>query len=376
MNDTSRRLKHLVVSATFAIGLGSWACTTAEATCESSSCPEGNACVAGFDTQADEATGDPSKRTMACRLLCSLGPNDQGISSQDKCPPNFHCSMGGESDGSTVPYCVPDKHSYPLPATAGGWGASCNPAAGIDANPSCDSENGFWCYGIGPTDAKAFCTQYGCTEDSDCRGGYWCATVNNGPNARTLTRSYGAESTTTVCLPRAWNPWQGSYCAPCNSDVDCPMNDGVRQHCVSADGAEGSEKICAAECTSDRNCNLDGRCATIAGAAAPVCLPRAGTCRGNGELCAPCRNDADCPDGYCIEAGISSERFCTVKSKQPCSDGVADCPAGLADTLGVACYTARGKLEDQCVNLVQAGVDGANNPAPSIGCWTVARSGR
>lgn len=377
MNDTRRTLKFAIVSAMLAVGFGLWACSSPEATCESSSCPEANSCVVGFDTQADEAAGDLSKQTTKCRLLCSIGPDDRSIASQDKCPPNFHCSAGGASGGGAVAYCVPDKHSYPLSVTAGRWGAPCNPAEGIDGNPSCDLENGFWCYGISPTDARAFCTQYGCAEDADCRGGYWCATVNKKPNVTTLKRSYGADATTTVCLPRAWSPWQGSYCSPCSSDVDCPMNEGLRQHCVSADGAEGGERICAAECTTDRNCNLDGHCGTAAGTEVRVCLPRAGSCRGDGGLCSPCRSDADCPDGYCLEAGISSERFCTVKSKKPCSAGVSDCPAGLPDTMGGGCYTARGELKDQCVNLVQAGTNGnTNEPLPSLGCWTIARSGR
>jgi hypothetical protein len=376
MKDTSRPWKRLAARAMLAAGFGLGACSTGDATCESSACPTGNSCVAGYDTQADEAAGDVSRQTTKCRLTCDLGPDDSSISFQDKCPHNYHCAAGGSSAATAVAYCVPDKVSYSGTTTAGRWGTSCNPAEGMDGNPSCDVNNGFSCYGISPADANAFCTQYGCAEDADCKGGYWCATINSLPNVTTLKRSYGVDATTTVCLPRKWGSWQGSYCAPCKSDVDCPTNNGAPQHCVSADGGSGTEKICAVECGTDRSCNLDGKCTSAEGTAARVCLPRAGTCRGDGGLCSPCRSDADCTDGYCIGAEVSSERFCTTKSKKPCGDGTSDCPAALPGTLGGGCFSAAaGMLKDQCLNFVQAGTNPATKgPASVIGCWTIART--
>jgi hypothetical protein len=267
----------------FALGA---ACATASsagcspsASCDPAKCAAGNQCISdGAETK--------------CRLVCAL--NADGSGGQRTCPNNYHCTE------APIPYCAPDKVQYGA-SDKGQWGAPCSPTGGFDPNPACDSGQYFWCYGRSPTDGAAFCTQYQCTADGDCRGGWWCATINKTPNVLSTARSVG--ETTTVCLPR-------TYCSPCGSDVDCPLSDGARQHCVN-DAVGG--KLCAPECGGDSNCHQEAACeARDEAGGAKVCVPRAGVCVGDGGLCSPCRSDADCKDGVCASSSYSTERFCVI----------------------------------------------------------------
>jgi hypothetical protein len=250
--------------------------------------------------------------------------------------------------------------------------------------------DGFACYGISPSDANAFCTQFGCLGDSDCVGGWWCATVDDAPNVTTLKASWG--KTRQVCLPRG-------YCAPCQLDHDCALTpDGQPQYCVADSQGNGyctprctATSSCAADaacvprwrvcrsipaagmpCTRDEDCppsaqdfaqhcdfgptgaGVDaglaatGVCASECGSdsdcdasqnqhclnsTTSFCSPRAGVCKGNGKLCSPCRSDADCAasggggGGFCILADYSTERFCTVPGS-PAPNMMCSCPAG------------------------------------------------
>jgi hypothetical protein len=303
-------------------------------------------------------------------------------------------------------------------AASGQWGASCPPSGGEGKNPACDVADGFACFGASPTDATAFCTLFGCEFDSDCPGTWWCSRVNQGPNVTSTKTTYGV--TRSVCLPR-------EACAPCHLDHDCPAAaDGTPQHCVA--DAKGN-LACAASCANDGNCALDATCknwqsvcsptqgATCqsdddcpaaggvaqhcdAGKCAPecasdidcvgltdggapakcqwarVCTPRAGTCLGDGTFCSPCRSDADCKNGYCLNGlPYSTERFCSVKSTViPCDTtdpNPTGCPAHAASDNWVvnACVT---EPENQCEGFVVLGTATAQESALP-GCWTVNR---
>jgi hypothetical protein len=211
---------------------------------------------------------------------------------------------------------------------AGQWGFTCLATGGEAQNPACDSAQGFKCYGQNPSDGAAFCTIFDCKDDTDCRGGWACATVNAAPNVTTDVRS-PIGMTRKVCLPRG-------YCDACTSDIDCPTVSGRVQRCV-ADTA--GAKFCSSTCTSDSNCASEARCTGGGGSGGTsdggsgdlFCFPRAGTCVGDGSVCAPCHSDADCPKGACIKSDFSTERSCTVQSKVPCSIAgggalVSDCP--------------------------------------------------
>lgn len=331
----------LALTTMFAPGCSTKA--AASTACDPSLCAEGNSCISdGTKTE--------------CRRACDAQTGATG------CAFNWTCTQG---EGAEKPYCVADKLPY-TSAPTGQWGSPCKPSGGFGANPDCDSAQTFWCYGASPTDGQAFCTQYQCQLDKDCRGGWYCATINQKPYVEDVNRS--VKLTTTVCLPR-------DYCAPCENNVDCaPLSDGTPRSCVA--DATGAAKFCTSGCANDANCRLDAKCVANEATGGSVCVPRAGVCKGDGSLCAPCRSDDECPQGVCNKAPFSDERFCGVQSKVPCevSDAgalVADCPKPPDGApYRVSCITSATEAEfpkDQCIGVVQFGDNG------NVGCWTVAR---
>jgi len=349
--------------------------------CDKNLCLPDNVCITGYDNYDLAVAADATKSNEKCRLPCAA-PED--------CPFNYHCMAGGkDSTGQAINYCVKDRASVFLgadytpktsgsPAASAPWGAPCDPTKGLDQNADCDTAQLFWCYGVSNTDANAFCTQYSCADDGDCPGGWWCATVNDQPDVRGAKRTdWGSAGVTSVCLPRTYNLKPGTYCAPCKSDIDCPKNDNVAQHCVSTDGAGGAELACAAECANDKNCPLDYQCVD-AGVGSNVCVPRAGTCMGDGSFCAPCHSDKDCEsgNGFCITADYATEHFCTTKSGVACTVSnnqlTAQCPSTHPPTAaGVSCSYSANAFDfpkDQCFGLVNFGT--GSNAAEVGGCWT------
>ncbi len=313
-------------------------------TCKDTSCVEGNVCI---------SDGKETK----CRRPCETQDYDPATG----CPRNWKCAL---VEGAEKQFCVKDNLEYaPAP---GQWGALCNPAGGFLTNPDCDFAHDFWCYGKSPTDAHSFCTQYQCQTDGDCRGGYYCATINKSPSVVAVNRSQNL--TTTVCLPR-------EYCAPCATNVDCPPDPLTHapQYCVTEPGREA--KFCTRGCDRDANCRQDAHCAASDEAGANVCFPRAGVCKGDGSFCSPCSSDDDCPGGLCIVSEFNQERFCSIKSKIPCvveNDALkADCPkppTGSATSVSCGYSTAEPALpKDQCYGRVDLG----GNPNP--GCWSKKR---
>jgi hypothetical protein len=358
--------------------------------CGSPGCAAGNDCI-------DDGSGP------ACHQVCT--------SSAD-CPFNWSCN-----DNPGKSFCV--ESTYPvMQLPMGQWGTPCLPSGGEQSNKACDTTDQFSCYGNNPTDANAFCTIIGCV-DTDCPGGWWCATVNAAPNVTTNKQSFGP--TRPVCMPRA-------YCAPCRLDHDCPAaSDGTEQHCVKDTGGDG---YCTPTCGGDANCPIDatctnwqslctpaqgascrsdddcsplagipqhcdnGKCSPECGSdadcasvgdagSAPAtcawrrtCTPRAGVCLGNGGFCSPCRSDLDCKNGYCLSGmPYSTERFCSVKSTTlPCDTTTLDPPGCPKATTGdnwlhSGCTTSPA---NQCEGLVTFGTaTGQGGGVP--GCWTQNR---
>jgi hypothetical protein len=396
------RWAHFAVPSVVALALAPLGCSSKTASgpaCDPSQCAAGNDCI-------DDGSG-PS-----CHRVCTA---------QSDCPFGWYCNDGATgSQGKN--WCVQNTIAV-TPGAMGEWGASCQPSKGID-NPACDGNDGFGCYGVSPTDANAFCTIYDCAQDSDCPGGWWCATVDKAPNVTTTKRTWG--QTRTVCLPR-------SYCAPCQEDHDCaPAPNGTAQHCVP--DAQGNG-FCAPECAGNANCALDAACkhpwalcmpaqgatcksdddcppsngifqhcqggqctgecgsdsdCTGAGQSCQkplaVCMPRAGVCVGDGGFCSPCRSDADCKNGYCFTAAYSTERFCSAPTTSTCptpSDGstlviasAGMCPAvpSGASAKQVACIPGKAPPppDQQCLGLTTIS-DGNGGKVQIPGCWTVNR---
>ena len=314
------------------------------AKCDAAQCLPNNTCASGWATTPDALNADPSTKTTACRLTCTK-PTD--------CPFNYTCVGGDNGTG----YCAKDRYAYTATAKgepAGGapWGAPCDPTKGFDTNADCDTSQSFWCYGVSPTDANAFCTQFECKDDADCPGGWWCAQINDSPNVTSAKRSFwGADKVITACLPRIYQNKPGTYCAPCKADVDCPSDGTTPQHCVSADANGGDEKVCATECQADANCPPDEKCADP-GTGTQVCVPRAATCNGDGSFCSPCHSDADCTSsagqGYCVQADYSTEHFCTVPTP-------------------TCTYSSTSGFTDSCPTL-PAGAKPPNTTTDGVGC--------
>ncbi len=350
------------------------------AKCDPLLCLPNNTCVSGWARTEDAIKADPATKTTACRLTCTK-PTD--------CPFDYTCVAGDGGKG----YCAKDRTPAFLgtdykpaspgePAGGAPWGVACDPTKGFDSNTDCNNAQQFWCYGTSPTDANAFCTQFQCTDDADCPGGWWCAQINNSPNVTAAKRaSWGADQVNTVCLPRVYNTKPGTYCAPCKSDFDCPNDGTTPQHCVSADANGGTETVCGSECQTDANCPLDQKC-TDPGSGTPVCVPRAATCKGDGTMCSPCHSDADCSSdagaGYCVQADYSTEHFCTVPTPNcnysqttgftdtcPALPDAAKPPNTTTDGIGCSYNTANGIPLHQCY--------GGN--VFGLGCYTFHCSG-
>ena len=338
------------------------------AVCDPTQCLANNACIQGWVNYDDAVKNNMANQTTECRLKCAQ-PSD--------CPFNYHCfdpSPGGAND---QPYCVKDRTAYKATAMGEGaaaapWGAPCSPQHGnpnpfaqnMDCDTSSAQPNPFWCYGISPTDANSFCTQFQCNDDGDCPGGWWCATINDSPNVTQAKRgfnigqTYGWGSTTSVCLPRAYSLTPGTYCANCKSDVDCPSNGGNKQHCTAADGMSSTELVCAVECTANANCPDDYGCVDP-GTGTKVCLPHAQTCKGSGAFCDPCHSDNDCTTnmGYCARADYSTEHFCTAATPTcatattgmcPTLPNLAKPPATTTDGVGCTVDSSSGLPTKQC----------------------------
>ncbi len=347
----ARLLRTLFLSVAFFTAFyGSTACSD---TCSDSDCKTGNRC-------AVDSTG-----ASECRLVC--GPNVA-------CPTNYQCLPGAEGFN----YCTPMR---PLATGAiaqknGQWGARCNPSSNttndLSLNPDCDSAQSFWCHGRSPTDGEAYCTQFQCETNLDCAQGFACEDVNFAPNAITTVPQPG--QTWRVCQKR-------SYCSECESDADCYPKNGSPMHCAVG---KDSRKFCTTECENDDNCQIDAACTTIAGTP-NLCIPRAGSCHGDGGFCSPCRSDVDClqngNEGVCYQVDYTNERFCTAPSSTACrvvnKKLQATCPKGGPEgssVKGVSCFTnaIQGKPKDHCYGLIQWGVNGTD-PIAFPGCWTPNR---
>jgi hypothetical protein len=310
------------------------ACSSSDSStgCDSSKCAPHNECIA-------------LSGVTQCRRTCSSNTDPA-----EACPHGYTCVQHDPK-----PFC--EKDNVVFPTSKGQWGSPCNPSGGYDHNPDCDTANGFICYGTSPTDATAYCTQYGCTGDRDCAATYWCATINVYPDVTTTHRKVGA--VTSACLKH-------TYCSPCTADFDCPTLDGKAQHCI---GDDNGASFCSPECGSSDNCNLEARCADFGDFKA--CYPRAGVCVGDGALCSPCRSDADCgDDGACLKGQYTTEHACGKKSPSGCDGkGGGTCPAP-GDGAKVKAICLGGAIEEVptnfCAGYYPFGSGG------DVGCFTPA----
>ena len=316
--------------------------------CDSDRCAPGNTCL-------------PLDGVTKCRKTCSSNTDPS-----TSCPCGYTCTDTGTG---VSPFCVQDTalraDGLPLERKASGqWGASCPANLGIE-NPGCDTEQGFYCYGVSRADADAYCTRYDCERDSDCGAGFWCGRINQTPNVQTEGRTtIGAVQ--NVCLRRA-------FCSTCTADLDCPSIQGRNQRCIE-DGS--GARVCTPECDSTQSCPTEARCVDV-GLEAKVCYPRSTVCVGDGSLCSPCRSDADCgEDGICVKGAYTTEMTCAKKAASDCGTALdparGSCPSSVVagPKVAVRClgHVFEAVPENYCHGfypMTKAGGD--------IGCWSPAR---
>jgi hypothetical protein len=330
-------------------------------------CPSGAVCVAASSPSTIPmgcTKGAEADTERLCGALTTLGGTHlNSYACGDVVPKNCvasaeagqWCCNDAPAEAYAQPFCK--RITREVKAGPKQWGAGCNATAGLENNVDCDSAQGFFCYGQSPADGASYCTRYDCHADSECAPNFYCGTINVAPNVTTAKPT--RHQTTTVCLRR-------DYCAPCSADLDCPTLNGLTQHCVPDDNGVG---FCGPECQTSQNCNFEAKCID-GGIGIKTCYPRAGSCIGDGSLCSPCRNDADCgDDGLCVKGQYTTEHACAKKSAITCTTSAKQCPPSSAPKAKIGCETADAAEApaNYCVGLYSFG-DNAD-----IGCWTPAR---
>ena len=278
----------------------------------------------------------PRQYCAPCQMDHDCSPAQDG--SQEHC-------VAGTADPGGGSLCAPQCATIddcPLDAT-------CVPQWGVCAAHRCTTDGDCQANGSGETCVGGAC-KLACAGDADC------------PPADGMPQHCTAGPVGGVCAAQA-----------CLSDDDCPPALGTFQHCNAG--------ACTPECANDADCNPgtgDQACVALS-----VCVPRAGTCKGDGHFCSPCRSDADCSDGYCLASTYSKERFCsTAMAAGTTCSATTGLPAGSCPTMKpadanyavVACTSAASDFSprDQCIGEVTFGtVMGQVQYEP--GCWTQNR---
>lgn len=319
--------------------------------------------------------GSKSKK-VGLALVCIVGAALAACSSSDSkpavispvgkpctqpadCTGGTYCA-GSAATGSSV--CV--SYTGPGGNPTGQADAPCDPAGGLD-NPDCDGAHGFKCLAASPTDASAVCALYDCTKDTDCGPNRYCATLNAAPSASNAAKDPG--KTIRVCQ-------QTSYCSSCVVDLDCAPRGARKGKCTTD---EAGKNFCSYACSTDTECPQDARCAQFSDGSS-ACMPNAGTCIGDGNLCSPCRSDADCKNGECLRAYYSTERFCSQRVAS-CSGA---CKREMVTTKALPAEASLGCTAEpdsvipplQCSGLTQLGSDQKGDPIMLPGCWTRPRA--
>ncbi|MDF3065209.1 MAG: hypothetical protein K0R38_810 [Polyangiaceae bacterium] len=300
-----------------------------------------------------------------------------------ECRTHADCAEVGHCDNVTVgqerrSFCVRDEE----PPTPGELYTAC---------PSGDEcAEGAVCLGAGAGDLDAYCS-VDCSTDRDCADGYYCGVVRRNPcedacgvagvpaDSRCVPTDQigelekyrcsdlgGVEQ--SVCQKR-------EFCSPCETDADCLA---VPNQVCAKDGS--GEKICTKLCDPNvRSCPWGNasECRTFdADLGVPTCGHRFGACHGKGEVCEPCRSDADCPGGACATSQFTGESWCInlntqcacekVDASLTCSDGgCPESPGGL-DVLCIADESST--LFNTCY-AANSATDGLLGSSLQIGCW-------
>lgn len=129
--------------------------------------------------------------------------------------------------------------------------------------------------------STAYCSA-GCEYDTDCPPRFMCMDIGDDKK---------------MCVRRG-------FCSRCLFDGQCASN----SRCIK----QGKESFCAKSCTKDRTeCPRYADCKDVGGGEY-YCIRKAGSCVGDGKICAPCITEADCEKGsLCLTYTYSRESFCS-----------------------------------------------------------------
>ena len=252
---------------------------------------KGAAIIDQGTVKKDAGGGDTSEADVAAKAgavgeACAGNPQcTDGLCFQGKCAApckkSADCGAGNDcaSDDGKRLFC--HARSYP-----DGVGTDCT----VAGSPCADGQK---CVG-NPESPGAECS-VACKADLDCP-----------PSMACLPQSDG----TSWCQLR-------KFCTECTSDEEC----GAGSVCANM----GKGRFCSKLCNfGSTECPRYADCQTVDGL--PMCVHRAGTCAGTGDLCQPC-SDKACNAGQCLTVPSTLESFC---AKDCTAD--ADCGTGYTCT--------------------------------------------
>jgi hypothetical protein len=188
-------------------------------------------------------------------------------------------------------------------------------------------------------DTGAYCSGT-CAADSDCPIDYFC-----GPDYDQVTD----DKTKYLCLKR-------TVCDTCRLNDECPAEFPV---CVVDNN---NVHYCSKTCNTGADCPGAPQFSTYmvcrpgldaANNAGNLCFHSAGTCKGTGNVCDPCRNEFDCAGQsiaglHCLFNTQTLERMCTKACQSDASCGgpnmsqCDDADPGTATNPGVSNFICFG----------------------------------
>ncbi len=295
-----------LVAASVAAGAAVAGCT--KATVIGTPCVTDKSC----NVKGQRCVAGPDGGLRICTHACDAQAGTMG------CPIGYDCAPADPTQPSVL---TCNKERYAFDRTSGApllFGKDCSLQAGTTQpewdqacagtgdpapNPTCrhapDPDSHATPRAPVRNDPHAYCTA-GCNDDYDCPVDMRCAVDYDGVQ-KCLRRGFCdvclindncTSGEFTACVPTA--DGQSRYCSkPCGSQQDCGGVQGTFLACTQTSDALGNGGY--------------------------YCLHKFGACVGTGEVCDPCRSDADCNTAangtHCFGNESTGERMCT----KPCT---------------------------------------------------------
>lgn len=283
-------------------------CVSGLSACTAKPTKIGTACKTTADCNVTGQVCAPGLEGGAsiCTHTCATQSGDTG------CPVGFDCYPADATIGMTC-----NKARYEVAPTGAplliGVDCSkddtvCGSLGSTNAALSCRKLENTTTKMPNPNDPAAYCTGV-CSTDADCPLQFEC-----------LTDYDKAKK----CLRRA-------LCSECVVNDNCPADNPI---CIPT--KDGTSHYCSKTCGKAGDCGGVQNTAFVCdftsdstGSDVAACIHRFGACVGQGNVCDPCRSDADCSHAgnACYQNIASGEAFCIKGCKAD-----ADCsPATLTN---------------------------------------------